>query len=327
VLLLTFIFLGQGIGLAFGLRLRAVAETAGAGALDRSAGIAVGFAGLLLTVWLLAAALVHGPSPEIANQLRESRVVAAIDDALPPAPDVFSRMGSYLDQHGFPQVFSGLGGTTAPPVDPPAEGAVAAAQQAGAPSTVQVIGLGCRGVSSGSGFVTQPGFIVTNAHVIAGATTLQVRDAAGTHEAVAVHFDPDLDLAVVSSPATAAPPIAWTDAPAQRDTHGATLGYPGGQRQLNVSPAAVRARGTAVGRDIYGRGLASREILTLSADVRRGDSGGPFVTGGGLVGGVVFAAAPEERGTGYALTAERVRPDVDAAIAGNQAVDTGACRF
>lgn len=326
-LLLAMIFLGQGLGFALGLRMRAAAAQFGAAAIDRTAGIIVGIAGLVLSVWLLGAALGQGPSPAIAQQFRESEVVARIDQALPPAPDFFARLGTYLDQQGFPQVFSGLGGTTAPPVPPTSEGAVAAAQRAGQGSTIQVQATGCNGVSSGTGWVPRTGFVVTNAHVVAGGEVLTVRDQQGLHDAVTIHIDTSLDLAVLAAPSLAVPPIGWTDVPADRGTEGATLGFPGGQRQMVVKPATVRSRSEAIGRDIYGRGLASREILTLQADVRRGDSGGPFVTARGLVGGVVFAAAPAEPGVGYALTAERVRPDVEAAMARNAPVPTGECRF
>jgi S1-C subfamily serine protease len=326
-LLLVLIFIGQGIGFGIGLRLRRAAHGVGAAAVDRTAGIVVGVTGVLLTVWLLAAALTQGPFPAVAQQLRDSQVVGAIDDTLPTAPDVFSRVGNYLDQQGFPQVFAGLAGTTAPPVDPPTDAAVAAAQEAGAAATVQVQARGCGGISSGSGFVTTAGFVVTNAHVIAGGSDVTVRDLDGTTAAVAIHFDPSLDLAVLRAPEVQAPAIAWTPSPVDRGSQGATLGYPGGQRELNVNPASVRGRGTAVGRDIYGRGAAERDILTLSSHVRRGDSGGPYVTSDGVVGGVVFAAAPAEPGTGYALTAERVRPDVEAAIGANAETGTGPCRF
>jgi S1-C subfamily serine protease len=73
--------------------------------------------------------------------------------------------------------------------------------------------------------------------------------------------------------------------------------------------------------------VVARDVLTLSAAVQRGDSGGPFVTADGLVGGVVFAAAAGEPGVGYALTGEGVRAAVDGAIARNAAVGTGECRF
>ena len=327
-ILMLFVFAGQGAGFAIGMRLRAAAAHIGAAPVDRTAGVAVGIAGLVATVWLLGSAFAQGPSVLIAQQIRQSQVVAVIDDALPPAPDVFAQLGRYLDQHGFPQVFSGLGGgSTAPPVDPPSTQAVAAAQAAGQPSTLQVQATGCSGISSGSGFVPVPGFVVTNAHVVSGGEVVTVRDSGGTHPARVIHYDPNLDIAVLAAPDVRLPAIAWADTPADRGTQGATLGFPGGQREMAVKPATVRQRGEAVGRDIYGRGLVTREILTLAAQVQQGDSGGPFVTEAGRVGGVVFAAAPNEGNVGYALTAERVRPDVEAAIARNAPAATGACRF
>lgn len=326
-LLLTSFAIGQGVGLAFGLHLRAAAAGTGAAPIDRTGGVVVGIVVLVIGVWLLGSSFAQGPLPSVAKQVQGSAIVSAIDSGLPRAPDVFGRVGAYFDQQGFPQVFAGIGGGTAPPVDPPTQGAVAAAGQAGQASTVQVQALGCGGASTGSGFVTQGGFVVTNAHVIAGGDSVTVRDATGTHEAVAVHFDPALDLAVLSAPAAAAPAIGWASAPSERGTQGATLGFPGGQIELVIKPAAVRERQDAIGRDIYGGGTVTREVLTLSAEVRRGDSGGPFVTADGLVGGLVFAAAPTDPGTGYALTVEQVRPDVEAATARNTPVETGGCRF
>ncbi len=327
-LLLASFLAGQTVGLAVGTRLQIAAHSAGVGGLDRTAGIAVGVLSVVLVVWLLGSVLVQGPVPLLAQQVASSRIVAVVGQSLPPPPDLFSRASGYLQQQGFPQVFSGIGDqTTAPPVAPPDDAAVSAAQSAAEPSTVQVTALGCGGISAGSGFVTQPGFVVTNAHVVAGGEVVSVRDGSGTVDAVPVLVDPALDLAVLSAPGLTAAPLPFVDTPADRDTAGATLGFPGGQAQLVVRPGAVRSRGEAIGRDIYGRGLVRREILTLSAGVQQGDSGGPFVTSEGRVGGVVFAAAAAEPGTGYALTAEQVSDDITAAVAANTPAATGPCRF
>lgn len=326
-ILLLSIALGQAVGIGIGMRLRRAVHVAGGAAVDRTAGIAVGVTGVLLTVWLLGSVLVQGPLPSLAKQVRQSVIVATVGEAMPQPPDLFGEVGNYLDQHGFPTVFSGLGGAIAPPVEAPSRGAVAAAQEAGTPSTVQVTGQGCGGLSSGSGFVTQTGFVVTNAHVVAGTSDLLVRDAEGEYDARAIYIDSDTDVAVLRAPELGAPAIAWVGRPAERGAVGATLGFPGGQRQMEVKPAAVRSRQQAVGRDIYGRGSVTREVLTLSAGVQRGDSGGPFVTRNGRVGGLIFAAAAAEPGTGYALTAESVQEPIDRAIAGNEPVGTGRCRF
>jgi S1-C subfamily serine protease len=327
-LLLVAVFVGQGVGFAVGMRLRRAAVEAGIGAFDRGVGVLVGVAGIVAVIWMLASLLAQGPFPTVAQQVRESRVVTQVDDTLPPAPDLFGRVAGYLDQQGFPQVFSGIGGgITAPPVPPTSDAAVQAAAAAGQPSTVQVQSTGCGGISSGSGFVTSSGIVVTNAHVVAGGEDVIVREPGGQRAAAVIHFDPDLDLAVLAAPGLESPAIAWTSTPAERETEGATLGFPGGQREMVVKPASVLQRGEAIGRDIYGRGLAPRDVLTLTGGVQRGDSGGPFVTSEGAVAGVVFAANAAEPGIGYALTAERVIPDVQGAVARNTSVPTGSCRF
>jgi S1-C subfamily serine protease len=108
---------------------------------------------------------------------------------------------------------------------------------------------------------------------------------------------------------------------------GATLGYPGGRKRLTVKPAAVRRRVQAVGRDIYGRETVTRDVLILADEVKRGDSGGPFVTEDGEVAGVVFAAAVTESSTGYALAADSIRAIVADGASRRRPVSTGACRF
>lgn len=317
----------QGLGVALGLRLRASAERFGMGSADRGAGIAVGLTGLVVIVWLLASVLTQGPIPSVAKALRQSQVVTAIAHALPVPPNVFGRVSVYLNRQGFPQVFADVPEVTAPPVGLPADVAVNAAVNAGRPSTVQIEAEGCDRISSGSGFVTQPGFVVTNAHVVAGSESLTVRDLRGNHEAVAILVDPRLDLAVLSSPEATATPIDWVTTPVRRGTAGVTLGFPGGQRTLNARPAVVEAQVRAVGRDIYGGQTVTREILALSSGVQRGDSGGPFVTSEGQVGGVVFAASSSELGTGYALAAGQVSANVATAVARNRQVDTGRCQM
>ena len=326
--LLACLLIAQSIGIAIGMRLHDAAERAGVGAFDAVAGVAVSALGLVLTIWLLAGPLSRGPSPALANSLRASRVVSLIDARLPAPPDVIARVGTYLDQQGFPEVVSGIDPTvTAPPAPTPQGSTVAAAEEAARRSVVQVESTGCNSVSFGSGFVTEPGYVVTNAHVVAGGEAVVVNSLDGSDDATVVLFDPELDLAVLAVPGLESPAVPWARGAVGRGVTGATLGFPGGEREMVTKPAAVRRRIRAVGRDIYGTDPVTRDVLILADDVKRGDSGGPFVTGDGEVAGVVFAAAVSEPNTGYALTTESVRGQVDGALGSDAPVATGACRF
>ena len=326
--LLACLLIAQSIGIAIGMRLRDAAAEAGAGPADAVAGIAVAAVGLVVTVWLLAGPLSRGPSQGLADSLRASRVVGLIDTRLPAPPDVIGRVGTYLDQQGFPEVVSGINPVvSAPPAPTPQGSTVAAAEEAARRSIVQVESTGCNSISFGSGFVTQPGYVVTNAHVVAGGESIIVNSPRATEPASVVLFDPALDLAVLAVPGLDAPALPWTNDEVRRGVTGATLGFPGGERALTTKPAAVRRRIRAVGRDIYGAESVTRDVLILADDVKRGDSGGPFVTGDGEVAGVVFAAAVSERNTGYALTTDAVRDDVESAVDRGAPVGTGACRF
>lgn len=328
-LLLVAILVGQGIGLRLGLALRRGVVRARAGTVDQALGLGVGLVGTALVVWLLAGVLAQGPIPAVARQVQGSEILGALDRSLPPAPAVVGEVAAHLDRQGFPAVFAGLGGgITALPVAPTADAAVQAAAGAGQPSTVRVRGLGCgAAIGFGSGFVTAPGFVVTNAHVVAGFDRLTVEDTEGRYTAEPVLVDPALDVAVLSAPDLPAPPLPWSEETVGRDDEGATLGFPGGSTDLVVEPATVRTRIDALGRDVDGDASVRREVLVLMAAVERGDSGGPFVTADGQVGGMVFAGAPDGTPTGYALTVEQVRPAVTDAVVRDTPVGTGACRF
>src|SRR3954469_20100160 len=71
-----------------------------------------------------------------------------------------------------------------------------------------VVGLG-RGWGRGSGVVTAPGTVLTNAHVLRGEeVAVSFADGRTEHGRVA-GVDPDLDLAAVAVDTGDAAPVAW----------------------------------------------------------------------------------------------------------------------
>ncbi len=107
------------------------------------------------------------------------------------------------------------------------------------------------------------------------------------------------------------------------------VGYP---QNGPFQPVAARVRGIqdARGPDIYQSSQVTREIYSLYAVVRPGNSGGPMLgatldNGRPVVYGVVFAAAVDDAHTGYALTANEVGPDARAGARADRPVSTQGC--
>jgi len=323
--MLFLVGVGEAIGSALGQSAAMRLRGGVLGTIDRVSGGVVGAAQALLVVWLVGGLLAAGPMRTLATQAQTSLLVRGLSAVLPPPTEIAAQLSRLLDDTGIPDLFVGLEPLPAPPVnvpDDPTARAIAAVAQ---PSTVKVQASTCEFISSGTGFVIARGYVVTNAHVIAGGTTVRIRTVDGsTLDAVPVYDDPELDVALLWVSGLNAPALHFAAADPDRGAAGATLGYPHGG-PLTIAPAAVAGSYVATGRDIYGDQRVSRTILELRAVIDQGDSGGPFVLSSGLVGGVVFAEARTNDDVGYALTATSVATAVEPRVGRTGAVDTGAC--
>ena len=66
-------------------------------------------------------------------------------------------------------------------------------------------------------------------------------------------------------------------------------------------------------------------MYSLRSQVRPGNSGGPLVSSGGRVLGVIFAASVTDSQTGYALTTAQVAQAAAQGLTSSGTVGTGAC--
>ncbi|HSJ51240.1 MAG TPA: MarP family serine protease [Actinomycetota bacterium] len=325
ITLIVLAALGNALGWFVGHRVREHARATRFGRADAATGSVIALVASLLAVWFLALNLVNGPFPRLAQEIRGSAIVRSLDAALPDPPSLLAQARRFFNRFGFPDVFSGLPPPPAEPVAPPTEEEARAAAEAASRSTVLVWGRACDRVQEGSGFLAEASHVVTNAHVVAGVAEPIVQNAEGViRNATTVLFDPELDLAVLRLESALGPALALASDDARRGDTGAVLGYPGGG-PLDARSAAVLRDFEAVGRDIYGTNEIVRSVLELQAEVRPGNSGGPFVLPDGSVAGVVFAASSADDEVGYAIAADDVRPRVDDATARTAPVDTGPC--
>ena len=316
---------GEAIGSAIG-RTAAVRLSGGVlGTLDRVLGGFVGAAQALLVAWLIGGLLAAGPMRTLAVQAQTSFMVRGLSGVLPPPTEIATALGRLLGDTGIPDLFVGLDPLPAPDVQRPTDPAAQAIAAAAIPSTLRISAATCQFLSSGSGFVVARNYVLTNAHVVAGATTIRVQAPNGRPlDAVAVFDDPELDVALLWVRQLDAAPLRLAATDPERGAVGATLGYPHGGPLL-IEPAAVAGSYEAQGRDIYGTHRVTRRILELRAIVDQGDSGGPLILADGTVGGIVFAEARTDPNVGYALSPTAVASAIQPWIGRTRASDTGTC--
>ncbi|HRN28176.1 MAG TPA: trypsin-like peptidase domain-containing protein [Terrimesophilobacter sp.] len=181
----------------------------------------------------------------------------------------------------------------------------------------------CGTTSSGTGLVVAKDRVLTNAHVVVGASRTVVTgdDGAGSFGFV-VYFDPRHDLAVIAAPGFGVSAPAFGDAVANGEA-AVVARFVAGEGVTEV-PVVVESRDSAVTKGIFGIETVTIDYWTVAGDIDPGFSGAPLVTEHGVVG-IVFAEAGDDRPEGYALSLEHVSPVVERAAGFTIKADTGAC--
>jgi S1-C subfamily serine protease len=296
------------------------------GHIDAGLGVVVAVIAVLLSSWLVASVILSPNSrfTWLSSAVARSDILHSVDRVLPQAPPVFADLQNYLNEQGFPQVFTSLSPPQTGSVSTPTSAATRALAAPAIQSTVKILGAACGDEQEGSGFVVGRGLVVTNAHVVAGESATQVVVGGSSYPATVVLFDPEFDLAVLRTGAPLGPALRIDPDQVPRGTQAAILGYPE-DGPLTVGSAGVSAEITAGGRDIYNKGAVTRGVYALEADVRPGNSGGPVVIAGGQVVGVVFSRSTLYANMGYALTSPGVLTRVNEAASRQTAVSTQKC--
>lgn len=317
-------FILLAVGETVGIRLKHRVREHRLNKLDNGFGAVLSMISVLVAVWLVAAIMLKLPYPEVQNDIRDSRIVRLLTNNLPDAPSVIARFGHLIDPNGFPDVFIGAEPNPPAQINLPPSSALAAAVQKDRASVVKVEGQGCGGIVEGSGFVVGDDLVATNAHVVAGVSNPYVQDTNGSHRAIPIWFDANLDFAVLRVSNLAGGPLVMSGAHVSPNSAGAVMGYPGGGG-FTANPASVLEEFTASGRNIYNQGNTQRDIYEVAANIIPGNSGGPLVNTDGTVIGIVFAESTTYNQVGYALTTPQPIQELHQAIAQNHQVGTGSC--
>jgi serine protease Do len=172
------------------------------------------------------------------------------------------------------------------------------------------------GAGLGSGFITDPnGTIVTNAHVVAGATRVSVAMRDGkTFPAKVLGVDEQNDLAVLKIDAKNLPvtPLGNSDDIIIGEW-AIAIGNPYGFLLGNTEPSVTAGVISATGRNLIGQaegGGAYVDMIQTDASINPGNSGGPLVNADGMVIGVntsIYSPSGGSIGLGFAIPINRAK--------------------
>jgi len=317
---------GQAVLQYAGARIRDRIKWQPVRALDAIGGAALSMVAVLVVSWALGVAVSGSSLPWVSQQVRESRVLGRVDEVMPAR--AVSALNSFNDVVGssfFPRYLEPFARERIVEVGPP-PGRIGRDPdvQAAAASVLKVRGENsCNRGVEGTGFLYSPTRLMTNAHVVAGVDDPAVIVDDQEVPATVVYYNEDLDVAVLAVDGLNRPFLRFDGGGRERQA-GAVLGYPQ-DGPYDVQAARVRSKQRLRSPDIYGNGTVIREVFSLRSLVRPGNSGGPLVSGGGDVLGVIFAASVTDGDTGYALTADQVRESAAQGVTSDREVDTGRC--
>ncbi|PDV98865.1 S1C family serine protease [Candidatus Chloroploca asiatica] len=202
--------------------------------------------------------------------------------------------------------------------------AVAAVQQVG-PAVVTVLNRSATGMGSGSGvIVSEDGYIITNNHVIQGATQLAVVFAdSSRREAELIGADALNDIAIIrvngDMPAVAKIGDAAALQPGEQVL---AIGSPLGNFRNTVTSGVVSALNRSVG--------SMEGLIQTDAAINSGNSGGPLINLNGEVVGINtlvvrsdfdFGSSAPVEGLGFAVPSTIFRSVMD------QLITTGEVRY
>lgn len=331
VVLIVAAALGMALGSSIGVAIRRRVTWRPVAQVDAAGGAVAGGLSVLLIAWVVGSAVAYSSLPTIfpvvSRQVNNSALLRGVDKVMPAAAyGMFSDFRSLLESGPYAQVFGSLGAEIPPAVGPPDNAVLSSAGLAAArPSIVKVMGIApsCSEQIEGSGFVYSPDHVLTNAHVVAGVVGPHVYIGQNALYARVVLYDPQRDIAVLYVPGLSLPALSFAPQ-ASVGASAIVAGYPL-NGPFTARAARIGSSEDASGPDIYQNAQVTRQIYAIRALVQPGNSGGPLLTPGGSVYGVVFAAATSVPDTGYALTASEVSGDASAGANATAGVSTQGC--
>ena len=176
--------------------------------------------------------------------------------------------------------------------------------------STNIFGQQTQTASSGSGFIiTEDGYVVTNYHVVSGASSVEVTLYNGdTYDATVIGGDSDYDVAVLKIEATGLQPVTLGEsADVNVGDTVLAIGNPLGELTFSMSQGIVSSCDRAINVD-----GTPFNMIQVDCSINPGNSGGPLVNLYGEVVGIVSAkystySSTTVEGLGFAIPISDVR--------------------
>ena len=189
------------------------------------------------------------------------------------------------------------------------------------PSVVSIHTGTRQGEAAGSGIVlTEDGLVLTNAHVIDGAQTIQVDFADGrSTEARVIGSAAEYDVALVKAEGLTSP-VTPAELGRSDDLQvGDDVVAIGNALNLGDEPSVTTGIVSATGRSISaGDGMVLTDLIQTDAAINPGNSGGPLLNSAGQVVGVNTAILADAQNVGFALSIDSITSIIDDLKAGRE---------
>jgi putative serine protease PepD len=169
-----------------------------------------------------------------------------------------------------------------------------------------------QGTAAGSGMIIDDeGLVLTNAHVVNGASSIEVTLADGRDIAadlVGASSSDDVALVRLRDTSNLSPVDLGNSDELQV---GDSVVAVGNALNLGATPTVTTGIVSALNRTIEAEGESLENLIQTDAAINRGNSGGPLVSASGKVIGVNTAIAADGQNIGFALSINEVKAIVD----------------
>lgn len=197
------------------------------------------------------------------------------------------------------------------------------------PSVVSISVAGRSGSGAGTGVIlTTEGEILTNAHVVAGASQVRVTLAGETQSRTAeiVGLDQAADLALLRIPGASDLPAAELGSSSALQVGDDVVAI-GNALALRGNPTVTSGIVSGLNRSLETASGTMTGLLQTDASISSGNSGGPLVNASGQVIGINTAVAASSGRTaaenvGFAIAIDEALPVIDRLRAGTSAEQT-----